>query len=120
MKISRGTLYTADLNPHHGTEPGKVRPVLVIQTDFINNTLHPSTIVLLLTSQVRPEAEILRFHLRKGESGLTQDSDIMLDQIRAIDNSRFRKEIGRLSLSKLRSVEQRIRIVLSLDEASPP
>ena len=43
MKARRGVLYLADLNPRRGTEPGKVRPVLVIQTDLLNDAGHPST-----------------------------------------------------------------------------
>ncbi|MFN2427725.1 MAG: type II toxin-antitoxin system PemK/MazF family toxin, partial [Candidatus Binatia bacterium] len=43
MKIRRGVLYLADLSPRLGTEPGKTRPVLVVQTDLLNETGHPST-----------------------------------------------------------------------------
>ena len=113
MKILRGHLYAADLNPRFGTEPGKIRPVLVIQTDFMNDR-HPSTLVCCLTTKIRPEAEFLRVHLKKGEAGLEEDSDIMVDQIRAIDNRRFHKELGRLSRPRLEQVEERIRGVLDL------
>lgn len=113
MKIRRGHLYTADLNPRFGTEPGKVRPVLVIQTDFIN-PLHPSTLVCCLTTKVRPEVEMLRVHLKRGESGLKQDSDVMIDQIRAIDNRRLKREMGKLSSARLAEVEEKIKIVLDL------
>jgi mRNA-degrading endonuclease toxin of MazEF toxin-antitoxin module len=34
MRARRGFLYLADLEPCAGTEPGRVRPVLVIQTDL--------------------------------------------------------------------------------------
>ena len=94
MKLKRGHLYTADLNPRHGTEPEKARPVLVLQTDLIN-TEHPSTLICALTTKVKPEAEILRVHLYRGEAGLQEDSDIMIDQVRAIDNRRFKREIGK-------------------------
>jgi mRNA interferase MazF len=36
MDIERGWFYLADLNPTYGTEPGKSRLVLVIQTDLVN------------------------------------------------------------------------------------
>lgn len=114
MKIKRGHLYTADLNPRFGTEPGKVRPVLVLQTDLINSE-HPSTLVCLLTTKVRPEAEILRVHLRKGEAGVDVDSDVMIDQLRAIDNRRLKKEIGKLSPARLEEVESKLKIVLDLE-----
>ena len=111
MKIQRGHLYSANLNPRFGTEAGKVRPVLVIQTDLINS-LHPSTLVCPLTTKVRQEIEILRIHLKKGEAGLKEDSDILIDQVRAIDNDRFRSEIGKLSAVLLRDVEEKLKIVM--------
>lgn len=113
MNIKRGHIYTADLNPRFGTEPGKVRPVLVVQTDLIN-TDHPSTLVCLLTSKVRPEAEILRVHLRKDEAGLDRPSDVMVDQIRAVDNRRLKKKVGSLSPTRLSEIDEKLRIVLDL------
>jgi len=113
VKINRGHLYLADLNPSSGTEPGKTRPVLVLQTDLMNSK-HPSTLICPLTSQVRAEVEILRVHLKKGEAGLNKDSDILIDQIRAIDNRRLTQELGKLSSNKMKQVEEKIKIVLDL------
>jgi len=89
-------VYTADLNPRFGTEPGKVRPVVVVQTNLLNED-HPSTIVCPITTKVHPEAAILRIHLKKGEAGLEKDSDIIVDQMRSIDNNRFRDHLGEIS-----------------------
>ncbi len=96
MRIRKFHLYLADFNPRMGTEPGKVRPVVVVQTDLLNGT-HPSTIVCPVTTKILREAEVLRVHLAKGPSGLREDSDILVDQIRAIDNRRLRKHLGRLT-----------------------
>ncbi len=115
MKIKRGHLYTADLNPQQGTEPGKIRPVLVIQTDLMNEEAHPSTLVCLLTTQVRLESEILRVHLKKGEAGLLKDSDVIIDQIRAIDNRRFKEQMGKISANRIKEIEEKIKIVLDLN-----
>jgi len=102
VKIRKFFVYTADLNPRFGTEPGKTRPVVVIQTDLLND-VHPSTVVCPITSQIQPEASLLRVHLAGGEAGLTKSSDILVDQIRAIDNRRFGQELGEISRnSKLR------------------
>ena len=89
-------VYTADLNPRFGTEPGKVRPVVVVQTNLLNED-HPSTIVCPITTKIHPDAAILRIHLKKGEAGLEKDSDIIVDQIRSIDNKRFRDHLGEIS-----------------------
>lgn len=113
MKIARGKLYLADLSPQYGTEPGKIRPVLVLQTDLINQE-HPSTLIACLTTKVRPEVKILRIHLKAGEGGLQKKSDIMMDQIRAIDNRRFKRLLGKLSPRRLQEAEEKLRIVFDL------
>lgn len=95
MNIRKFHIYSADLNPQFGTEPGKIRPVVVIQTDLLNN-FHPSTIICPITSKVRHDISLLRVHIAHTESKLAKDSDILIDQIRAIDNKRFIKEIGHL------------------------
>lgn len=113
MKIKRGYLYSADLNPRYGTEPVKMRPVLVLQTDLINDD-HPSTIICPITSKVKSDVMVLRSHLRKGESGLPRKSDILIDQIRSIDNRRFKRQLGKLSQLRLGEVEDKIKIILDL------
>ena len=94
-----------------GTEPGKVRPIVVIQTDLLNNT-HPSTVVCPVTTQTVREASVLRVHLPKNGSGLNKDSDIIVDQVRAIDNRRFRKHLGRLSSQHRHKLLENLRILI--------
>ncbi len=96
MTPRKFNVYTADLNPRFGTEPGKVRPVVVVQTNLLNE-YHPSTIICPITTKIHPEAAILRIHLKKGEAGLEKDSDIIVDQMRSIDNKRFRGHLGEIS-----------------------
>ncbi len=108
MKIHKFHLYYADLNPQMRTEAGKIRPVVVIQTDLLNN-VHPSTLICPLTTEIHKQAKILRVHVSKAHSGLREDSDILVDQIRGIDNRRFKSHIGELSREEkkklLRSLE---------------
>ncbi|HUL22174.1 MAG TPA: type II toxin-antitoxin system PemK/MazF family toxin [Thermodesulfobacteriota bacterium] len=111
MEIRKWSVYLADLNPRVGTEPGKTRPVVVVQTDLLNNQ-HPSTIVCPLTTHIHPESSILRVHLRIDEGGLTEKSDIMVDQLRAIDNRRFTKRLGMIGRSSQKKLAKNIRIIL--------
>lgn len=99
MSAKKFELWIADLNPAHGTEPGKVRPVVVVQTNLLNS-VHPSIIVCPVTTQVVPEATLLRVHLPKKQSGLSEDSDILVDQVRAIDNRHLTKKVGTLTSSQ--------------------
>jgi mRNA interferase MazF len=94
MQIRQFEVWIADLNPQIGTEPGKTRPVVIIQTNLLNKIPHPSTIICPITTNIEQEADILRVHLKKGMANLSENCDIMIDQIRAIDNTRLIKKIG--------------------------
>jgi mRNA interferase MazF len=115
MAIRQYEIWIADLSPRVGTEPGKTRPVLVIQTNFLNKIPHPSTIVCPLTTNVQKDSEILRVHLEKGVANIHQECDVMIDQIRAIDNNRLTKRIGILPSDLIERVKENLQIVLDLD-----
>lgn len=112
-RVAHGGLYNADLNPRAGTEPGKVRPVLVIQTDLLNDTGHPSTWVLPCTTRLAGE-NLLRVPLPRGAAGNAHDCEIMLDQSRAIDNRRFKRLLGMLPPALLREVKDKLRTLAEL------
>lgn len=103
----------ADLEPARGTEPGKIRPVLALQTDLLNR-IHPSTVVLPLTTNLRPDGAPLRVRLAKGTAGLSADSEILIDQLRAIDNRRFRSALGPAPARCLKEIERSVLILLDL------
>jgi mRNA interferase MazF len=115
MQIKQFEIWIADLNPQIGTEPVKTRPVLTIQTNLLNKISHPSTIICPLTTKVTKDSEILRVHLKKGTANLHQACDIMIDQIRAIDNKRLTQRIGILPDNLKELVKENIQIVLDLE-----
>jgi mRNA interferase MazF len=83
----------------------------VIQTDLLNDT-HPSTIICPITTNVQKDIEILRVHLKKNQ--LDKLSDILVDQIRAIDNKRFITKLGKLTNDQKVKLKNNIRIVLDI------
>lgn len=115
MAIKQFEIWIADLNPQIGTEPGKTRPVLVVQTNLLNKISHPSTIVCPITTNVKKGADILRVNLKKGTTNLHQNCDIMIDQLRAIDNKRLVNKVGDLPKELISLVKENIQIVMDLD-----
>jgi mRNA interferase MazF len=83
-----GEIWLANLNPGRGTEPGKVRPVLLLQNQALLDAGHPSTLIVPLTTNLVDDAEPLRLRVL-ASSGLDRDSDLLVDQVRAIDNKRL-------------------------------
>jgi mRNA interferase MazF len=113
MKARQYEIWIADLNPRIGTEPGKVRPVVIVQTDLLNKH-HPSTIICPVTTKVKPGSEILRVHLAKGSCGLDEAGDVMIDQLRAIDNVRLLNKVGKVPAGVSNKIKNNIVILLDL------
>lgn len=88
LKIKHGEIWLANLNPSRGTEPGKCRPVLIIQHQALLDVQHPSTLIIPLTTTLIDDAEPLRIRIN-AQGNLNHDSDLLIDQIRAIDNKRL-------------------------------
>ena len=115
MQVKRFEIWIADLNPQIGTEPGKTRPVLIVQTNLLNKIPHPSTIICPLTTNIQKESEILRVHIKKGIASLNENCDIMIDQLRVIDNKRLLKKLGELPEKLSNKVKENLMIILDLN-----
>lgn len=111
MKIKQYDIWLADLNPSRGTEPGKTRPVVIVQTNLLNET-HLTTLICPITTNVKREIELLRVHLKKGQ--LDKLSDILVDQVRAIDNKRLLKKLGQLTKEQKHDLKANLKIVLDI------
>jgi mRNA interferase MazF len=95
MVPRRWHVYVVALDPRVGTKPGKQRPCLAIQPSEFADAGLPSTVVLPLTTKVVGEDVFpLRVRMPAGACGLARDSDILVDQILAWDNSLFRRDLG--------------------------
>lgn len=112
----RGEVWIADLNPRRGTEPGKTRPVLVVQAQALLDAGHPSTLIAPLTTRLVNGAEPLRIRI-PATGQLQRDSDALIDQLRAIDNRRLvRGPMARVGPPVMALVGQALLEVLDLAE----
>ena len=114
--VRRGEVWAVDFEPQtHRQEPGKKeRPALIIQTDALNNAGHPTTIVIPGTSQIdtlSPEDNFpLRVRIQKA-GDLKYDTDLLIDQTRAISNARLRFQYCIASSNTLKKVEEALRLL---------
>lgn len=112
----RGDVWLASLDPRHGAEPGKTRPVLILQAQALLDADHPSTLVVPLTTRLVDDAEPLRVRVKAG-GRLRRESDLLVDQLRAIDTRRLIEgPLTRLTPATMRRVEDAIRAVLDFPE----
>ena len=118
MSCRQFEIWLADLNPQIGTETGKIRPVLIVQTDLLNKIPHLSTLVCPLTTNLTNGSNILRVLVRKGTANLHQNCDIMIDQIRAIDNKRLIRKIGNIPYQLVDQVKENILTIFDINPLS--
>ncbi len=113
--FNRGSIYLAKLYPSKGHEPGKTRPVLVLQTNMLNHIGHTTVIIVPLTTQLIEGAYPLRYSI-SGRDDLKEDSQLLCDQIRAIDVNRLISEpLATLSKYEMIEVEQQIQAILDFE-----
>ena len=111
-QLLRGGVYLANLNPSKGHELGKVRPVLVLQNNWLNELPYPTVIVLPLSTRLIDDAEPLRFRLQPRDS-LQKASDVLCDQIRALDIRRITSDcLTLLTPNEMQIIEQNLQQVL--------
>ena len=112
MAINQYEIWVANLDPRIGSEAGRTRPVVVVQTNLLNKIPHPSTIICPITSRIAKDSSLLRVHIKKWTTNLNQDCDVLIDQIRAIDNRRLVKKIGTLPAAQASKIKENLRIIL--------
>jgi mRNA interferase MazF len=95
-QINQGDIYLANLDPIKGHEQAGVRPVIVLQNSILNRNLN-TVIVAPLSSNLSAKGLMTTYFLPKKESGLQKDSVALLYQVRIIDKSRLKKELGHIS-----------------------
>jgi mRNA interferase MazF len=108
-------IYLANLNPKKGHEVGKPRPVVVIHSQLIEGVLSTS-IICPITTQLS-SATLLRVNVSLQDAsttGLSEPSDIIVDQIRSIDNQRLVKKLGELPPAQIEQLQKSLQTILAV------
>jgi mRNA interferase MazF len=94
LNIKRYEIYYADLNPTMGSEIKKIRPVVIISQDAMNEYLE-TVVIIPLTSKLHPQ-----WRTRLQIKCANRMAEIAVDQIRAISKQRLKNKIDKLSKIK--------------------
>ena len=109
----RGEIYLVSFDPTVGAEIQKTRPALVIQND-IGNQYSPITIVAAISSKFDLPPYPTEVVIAPKDSGLSQISAVVLNQIRSVDCQRLIKRIGKASPEIMERVDRALQISLGL------
>ncbi|MDR0463558.1 MAG: type II toxin-antitoxin system PemK/MazF family toxin [Treponema sp.] len=110
----RGEIWRAEFGIPYGSEIGYNRPVLIVQDDSFNESRIRTIVVLPVTSNLRLLDAPGNVLLRKKESKLQNDSVIIVAQIYAIDRSRLKERISKVSKETMVQAETGMKLVLGM------
>jgi mRNA interferase MazF len=110
----RGEIYLANLDPGSDSEQRGTRPVLIVSRDALNEHA-PIVIVVTITGREH-KRQLYPTHseIKAGEGGLTKDSVVLCEQVRAISRSRLTKRVGKVPAEVLQKTETALRIAMDL------
>lgn len=112
--MRRGEIWVARLNPNVGAKIGKVRPVVILMEPLFLEAGSPVVMAAPLTTKYWPVLAQLRVAV-PARDRLLKDSHIVLEQMRALDRSRFGKHsLGKLTPEEMSVVEQRLMMMFGI------
>jgi mRNA interferase MazF len=101
--IERGDVFYADFSTVLGAREGILRPVLIVQTDLgMRNS--PTVIAAEITSKMPQTLLSTQVNIATSENDLSNDSVILLGEIRTLDKGRLKEKIGHLDKQTMQDV----------------
>jgi mRNA interferase MazF len=108
----RGEVWLVDLDPIIGREQGLTRWTVVISDSTFNHG--PADLVTIVPATRTLRKLRMRVRVIPPEGGFTDESDILVDQVRTVSKMRLRKSLGRVSPATMAAIEDRLRMLLVL------
>ena len=106
MELNRGDIVIVNLYPKKGDEVGKIRPAVIISGDDENAIL--DTVILMPLSTDRID-NMTPYRMRiVAREGLKEDSDILINQIRALSKARIKEKNAKITSAEYDAIIQNL------------
>jgi mRNA interferase MazF len=112
--MERGEVWWAELPDPAASEPGYRRPVVVVQANSFNRSRIRTVIAVVLTSNLRLTEAPGNVLVPASDSGLPKDSVANVSQVITMDRTFLTERCGLLRAHLIRSIDDGLRLVLSL------
>jgi len=112
--MERGTVWWAQLPEPIASEPGFRRPVIIIQSNAFNRSRIRTIVAVVLTSNLHLAEAPGNVLIPAIDSGLPKDSVANVSQIITLDRTFLTEKCGRMPSRIMKTVDDGIRLVLSL------
>ncbi|MFT3886864.1 MAG: type II toxin-antitoxin system PemK/MazF family toxin [Arachnia sp.] len=117
--VARGEVWWADFGEPLGSEPGYLRPALVVSSDRFNRSRIATVIVSVITSDIRLASAPGNVELERGNANLPKDCVINVSQTLVVDRTRLTELVGPLPSHLMNRVDDGLRLVLALVHPPP-
>ena len=115
--MRRGEVWSVDLDPARTGEANKVRPCVVVSNDANNvmaRRLGRGVVTVVPVTSNAERVFAFQVLVPAGAAGLTRDSKIQAEQIRAVSVDRLTERIGTLTPELRRALDIALRVQLAL------
>ncbi len=112
-KVTRGSIFYADLDCGVGSEQKGIRPVVILQND-VGNTYSTTTMIApITTKQDKENSQPTHVKLKQLDK-LRPNSFVMLEQIRTIDKKRIKGFVCELNKEQMKKIDKAIMVALGI------
>ncbi len=112
--MERGEVWWAELPDPAASEPGYRRPVVIVQSNLFNRSRIRTAVAVVLTSNLRLAEAPGNVFVSASDSGLPKDSVANVSQVITVDRTFLSERCGRLPGRLMKSIDDGLRLVLSL------
>jgi mRNA interferase MazF len=112
--MKRGEIWWSTLPSPRDSEPGRRRPVLIVQSDAFNQSKIRTVVAAVITSNVRLARAPGNVALEGRQSGLRRPSVVNVSQVVTVDKSFLTERVGALNPESMKQVDAGLRLVLSV------
>lgn len=115
MVIDQGDLFWLDLPDSNKSGPANRHPCVVVQNDLLNHSPIQTTIVCLLTSNLRRAKSSANFLLEDEEANLPKASVVVVTQMLTVDKTGLVDKIGALPPKRVQDILRGLHWIFDLD-----
>lgn len=115
VKPGQGDLFWVRFGPSGDSGPSGKRPAVVIQNDILNRSNIRTTVVALITSNIKLGEIPGNVRLKKGLGNIPKESVVVVSQIATVDKTRLIEKIGTLNKATKEQILEGCRVVIGSD-----
>ncbi len=114
MVVQRRDVWWADLEEPRGSQPGFLRPVVIVQADSFNRSRLRTVLGVVLTSNAKFLNAPGNVLIPAKDSGLPKDSVANVTQVVTLDEDYLTERTGRIPPKLMAHVDAGLKLVLDL------